>query len=128
MSGQYNARCSLVVEAVAHLAVYLEGIVEVHAAKGEAVVDQQVAVGDVQRTQRRGESFSKRLAHGKIERSVRRQIIGRRISVLEAGTVVHISGQVCRSRQLDVKADVQRVPLVVIERKVVGPRRKIRKA
>lgn len=38
----------LVMEAVAHLAIYLEGVVEVHAAKGEAVVDEQVAVGDVQ--------------------------------------------------------------------------------
>ena len=57
-------------EAVAEFAVDLAGVVVVEAAEGEAVVEQDAAVGDVGGGDGGGEFFAEALAEGEIEGGV----------------------------------------------------------
>ncbi len=98
----------------------LSWVVVVEPTKRQTVVEKQMPVGDVQGRYGSCKTFSKRLADREIERGVPRQVAWWRASVGEAGAVVHVGGRVGAPRQIDVKADVQSISLVVI--KSEGPR------
>ena len=99
----YVVRCCppvrrLVVKAVAEFDVDFAGIVPMESAEGDAVVEFDAAVGDVQRVQRRGEAFAEIFAQRQIKRSVPRQMVaGIRLageSVAEARAIVQVGGSV----------------------------------
>ena len=89
---------SLVVEAVAEFGGELAGVVEVEAAEGEAVVEQDAAVGEVGGGDGGGEVFAEGLAEERSKRGVLRA--GRRWGRgwrgrgcrCEAGAVADVGG------------------------------------
>src|SRR5579863_3638397 len=116
-------------EAVAKLDVDLARVVVMEAAEGEAVVDQQVAIRDVEGRGRNCIFLPKFLAEGEIDRRVARQvgIVIRRSgkargAVGEARAVVNIRSGESMPRKRGVETDVQRVALVVIEGEESGGR------
>jgi hypothetical protein len=94
----------LEVEAVAQFPVNLPGIVVMKAAEGDAVMDEQAAIGDVERIERSREVFAETLAERQINRPMARQIevrhdwvAGRSGAILaigEAGAIVNVRGSV----------------------------------
>ena len=90
------------------------------AAEGEAIVILHAAVGDVQRVQRGRDSFAEILAEREIERGVLGQIVAGirlvRKGVAESRTVIDVRGNIGTPGKRDVAADVERVPLVMVER------------
>ena len=98
-------RCSLalfsylpsVVETIAQLDEYFARVEVVRAAEGEAVVEEDAAVGDVDNLEVCGEAFAEILAERKIKGSVGLEMavgIGGKIPVGEAGGVGNVSGGV----------------------------------
>src|SRR6202034_4914351 len=87
-----------VVKAIAQFDINFARVVPVISAEGEAVVVLGAAVGDIQRSERCGETLAEILADCKIEGGVLRQIISRvwgaGKSVGEAGAVVNVGGNV----------------------------------
>ncbi len=120
---QYGCQANgLEVEAVAEFGVELAGVVEVEAAEGEGVVEQDAAIGEVGCGDGGGNFFGDGLAEGEVEGGVVWQIlvgvgrgwIGR--AVVEAGTEVDVGGGVGVRGERGVEADVEGVALVVVER------------
>jgi hypothetical protein len=70
----YECRLLSELEAVAEFAVDLAGVVEVEAAEGEAVVEQDAAVGGVGCGDGGGESFAEGFAEGEVEGGVLGQV------------------------------------------------------
>ena len=94
------------------------------AAEGEAVVEQGAAVLKVGCADRRTEFVAERLADRQIDAGVVGQVRVRvrrgrvRIAVDEAGAVVDVGGSISLPRQRRVEADVERVALIVVDRRV----------
>ena len=106
---------------VANFNVDFAGIVPVEAAEGDAVVEFNAAVGDVDGIERSRKALAEILAQREIESCVLRQIgTGIRLAgkrVTETGTIVDVRGGVGVPGKSDVAADVEGVALVVIERR-----------
>ncbi len=108
---------------VAELQIDLPRVGIVGAAKGEAVVEQESAICQVQCSGRQSEALAKRFADGEIHRRVSFQmpwIIER--TVREARTVVNIPTGGDLVRQAPAEARMERVTLVVIEQEVTARR------
>src|SRR5215469_9051814 len=118
----YCRAFGLIVEPPSKFGVDFARIVEVEAAEGEAVVNEQVAIADVERGEGDGVALAERFADGNIKRRVAGQVgagegLARR-TVGESGTVVNVGGCECSPGEGSVEADVEGVALVVIERRV----------
>ncbi len=113
-------RLASVMKPVAKLDVDFSRIVVVKSSERQAVVNQQVAIGDVERVQRNGKSLAEVLSEREINLRVAGQVsagmlrIGR--TIREARAVVDIRRNVTLPRKLRVEADVERIALVMIER------------
>ena len=126
---------SLIVEAIANLHVEFARQVPVKSAEGEAVVVEDVLVGNVESSDRGSEAFPEILAEGEIERGVAGEVVAlirlvrdASFSVVEAGAVVDIGGGKGAPGKADVSAYVERVALVMIERTESGREREIGEA
>src|SRR6266702_3359578 len=64
----------LELEAVTEFGEDLARVVGVESSEGEGVVEQHVAVGDVGRSDGRGDVFAEAFADGEVERGVRGQV------------------------------------------------------
>jgi len=113
-------------EAVAEFAGDLAGIVEVEAAEGEAVVEQDAAIAYVGCGDGGGEFFGEGFADGEIEGGVLGQVgvgvgcSGVGVAVDEAGAVVDVGGGEGLPGESGVEAYVEGVALVVIDWSVAG--------
>src|ERR1700722_6424171 len=107
-------------ESPAKLGIDLARVVEMESAEGKAIVDQQVAVVDIQCVDGNVESLAEILSSRQIELRVAGQIrigelrVGR--SVRKSRAVVEVSGDERLPRQIGRAADVQGVALIVVER------------
>src|SRR6266478_5740841 len=117
-----------VVEAIAYLHKNFPWVQEMCAAKRQAVVQQDAAIGNVGRAQRERESLCKFLPEAHVESRVAEKMVRRRVAIRKAGRVVNIGGRVAAPRQIHRPAEVQGIALVVIEQKEVARRREIRQA
>src|ERR1700730_8292002 len=90
MFGQYNSRCSLIMEPVAQLAINLSWIVKVEPAKSVAVVDEQMTIRDVQCVYRSREPLPERFAHGEINRRVPGKIVRWGLTVVKSRSVIDV--------------------------------------
>src|ERR1700733_3728755 len=119
-----QATQSLEVEAIAHLPVDLARIVIVKASEGEAVVQQPARVGNVLCIDGDRPIFTDRLTHrqvrgyvaGQIGASVRRGRV--RIAVGKSRTVIDVERGIELIGKIAVHAQVQGIPLVVIQRRI----------
>src|SRR5580700_5421915 len=86
------SREASVMEAVANLRVDFARVQVMGSAEGEAVVEQDAAVGDVDALQVDGESFAETFAERKVESSVGLEMIARdiRVAVGESRSVVDV--------------------------------------
>jgi len=114
------------VEAVANLSVDLSWIVVVKAAKGEAVVQQDASVRDIQGIHSDAELLADVSSQRQIGCGVRWKVGSvegrRRIlkAVGEAGTVVDVERSVEVIGKIAVEAYVKRIALIVVERRIAG--------
>src|SRR5580704_10728712 len=99
---------------VVDLTVDLPRIVVVKAAEGQAIVQQQMPVGQVQSRYGGGQAFPERLAECQINARMARQMVRRWGTVGKARAVVHIHGRKRLPGKIRVKARIQRVSLVMI--------------
>src|ERR1700720_1473843 len=108
---------SSVVKTITHLHENLARIVKVRPAECKAVVQQHAPVAHVQSRHRKRNSLPKVLAERHVKRGVLLQVIARQrlIPVREARSVIHVGGSVASPRERPLPANVQRVPLVVVE-------------
>src|SRR6202007_3146936 len=99
------------------------------AAKGEAVVEEHAAVGNVDGLQVDREALAKLFAERQIESDVRLEMIrGIRRSLIaigEAGSIVDVGGRVSMPRQRVLAAEVKRVALVMVEEAAAATEGKI---
>ena len=106
---------------VANFNVDFTGIIPVESAEGDAVIEFNAAVGNVDGIQRSRKALAEIFAQREIESCVLRQIVaGVRLAgkrVTEAGTIVDVRGGVGVPGKSDVAAEVEGVALVVIERR-----------
>ncbi len=99
-------------------------------AEREAVVEQQAAIGSIDRSHRYRQGLAELLSEAYIKRSVPRQIVGavgrRRIreAIRKSGTIIDIGRAIRAPRECGIEAQVERVPLIVIDRAVVFPPRR----
>jgi hypothetical protein len=104
------------VKLVAQLGVDLERIVPVHAAEGQAVVGEQVRVGDVQARDRHRQVPADVAAHSQVEHRVTRQVARPREAVGQSGIERQVGTDEELPRQVRVVPEIQRVALIVVER------------
>ena len=120
---------------VAHRHIDFARVVPVKAAEGQAVIEDHAAIGDVKDSHRRGKSLAPIFPQRHIEGRVRRQI-GIGIwgagnvfqTVTEARAIVHIGGGEAAPREVHVAADVEGIPLVMVERRKIHKQRKVGQA
>ena len=105
-----------------NLRVDLPRIVIVHAAESQAVVDEQMPVGQVHHRHGRGKIGTEILAGAEIQFRVSRQMAGR-IIVREARPVRDIGREKTLPRKISVEADIGRVALIVIQGEAAVRRR-----
>src|ERR1700728_17617 len=111
----------------AELRVDLARIIEMKSAESKAVVDQQMAVVDIQRVHGDGKALAEILSGRQIELRVAGQVwigelrIGR--SVRKPRAVVKVSRHERLPRQIGHGTEVKGVALIVIERAPSGRRR-----
>src|SRR5260370_40061310 len=91
-----------IVETVAQLHKKFARIQVVGAAEGEAVVEEDAAVGDVDRLQVDGEFVAELLAERNVEGGVRLQVAWWRTAVGESGRVIHVRRGGEAARQLGI--------------------------
>lgn len=93
-------------------------------AERETIVILDPPVSHVERRHGRSKPLTEILAHRKIKRRMLRQIIPRigrtRKSIAETRPVINVAGEINAPRQRDVAAQVQRIALVVVERREFG--------
>ena len=85
-------------------------------AKGQTIVYQQMAVGDIQASQRDAVFFSEGFPERKVERRVLGQIVRRGIPVCETRAVIHVRRCVGLPRETRLEPGAQRVSLIMIQR------------
>src|ERR1035441_3209369 len=113
----------LELEPVAEFGVDLAGVVDVEAAEGEGVVQQDAAVGDVGGGDGGGDVFAEGLAEGEVEGGVLREVgigvarVGGRAggivgAVGEAGAVVDVGGGGDVAGGRGIASEVEGVALV----------------
>src|SRR6266852_8159712 len=121
-----------VVKAVAHLHEDFPRVQEVRSPKRKTVVQQDPPVGHVDPLDVHGEPFAETLPSRKVKRRVRLQVLAgigrRRAAVGKARGVGHVGRSVGPPRQVVLRADVQGIPLVMIEQPESIPKAEIRKA
>src|ERR1700687_164763 len=78
-----------------------------------------MAVRDVQRANGGGEALSERLSHREIHCRMAGKVIGRGVPVVKSRSVVDVPGDEGPPWKRSIKADIQCVALVVIERCVI---------
>jgi len=76
---------------ITQLTINFPRIVEVRPAKREAVVDQQMAIENIQRVEGRREALAEGLAQDKIDSSVCRQVIRRGLTVVKSRAVINVT-------------------------------------
>lgn len=79
-----------VVETIAHLDKDFAWVHVMRAAEGEAVIEQDAAIGDVQTSDTERKPFAEVFAKRQVKGRVSRQVAGRRISVCESRAVVNV--------------------------------------
>src|SRR5258708_36820735 len=86
--------------------------------KGQAVIEQKTPVGQVQRGQRNRGAFVERFANREIGSCVPGKM-GRHAAhaIGESGTVVDVAASRDLARQTEIESSVQRVALIVVQRK-----------
>ena len=101
-------------------------------AEGLAVIEIHPPVGHIQSIHRRREALPEILAQRKIERRVPRQMpLGEwsaHEGVTESRAVIDVGGDVGAPRQRNVRSDIERVGLIVIESEERSRRRKVRQS
>src|ERR1700688_1394206 len=117
-----------VMKPVANLDKNFPGIQIVRSAKGEAVIQQNAAVCDVDTLNTCGKTLPKILADGEVERGVRLEMVARdrRIPIREPRGIVNVSRCIASPGQRELSANVQRVSLVMIEQFETVAEREIR--
>src|SRR5882724_2296644 len=103
-------------ETVAKLSSELPGIIPVRSAKGVGVIEEIARIADVLR----GERDSETLAEGFSERERKLRVAGEMVgavSIEESRAVAQIPRRKRAPRQSGVKADAERISLVVVEEK-----------
>lgn len=103
-------------------------IVPVEAAEGEAVIGEQVTIGNIERVQRGGETLAEILADREVESGVLRQVSGRGIAISKSRAIVDVCGSIGMPGKIDVAAGIQSVALVMVKGKELGAGRKISQA
>src|SRR5208282_4114040 len=115
-----------VMKPIAKLRVDFARAVVVKSAKRQTVVDQQMTIGDVERSHRHGIFLAKFLAERKIDLGMAGEIRVRKLrvrrAVREAGAVIDITRRERMPGKTGVCAHVERVALVVFERGETGRR------
>ena len=106
---------------VLHLPIDLSGIEVVSAAKGEAITQQKVAVGAVQRIEGEGPSFAETLAEREVEGRVLREPC-RSAIIREAGSIVEVSTCPTAPGKIHISARAERVLLVVVQKESIRRR------
>src|SRR5579872_8822 len=113
----------LVVKSIAKFHKHLSWIIPVEASEGDAVVEFDAAVGDIEGAERGGEALAEIFAQGQIESGVLREIVsGIGLSgkgVGESRSVIDVGGGVGVVGQGEISAEVEGVALVVIQRSPV---------
>src|ERR1017187_8504339 len=98
-------------EAIAKFYINLSRIVPVETAEGDAVVEFDAAVGEVDGVQRSGEALAEIFAERKIEGGVLRQIgAGIRLAgkgIAETGSVINVGGSIGAPGQGDVATHIR---------------------
>ena len=123
-AGDQRQMNCLELEAVADFGVELAGVVVVEAAEGQGIVEQHTGIADVQGVDGEGVVLAEVAAKGEIGGGMGRQVgarVGRRrvlVSVGEARAVVDVEGAEDPPWQIAVEAEVEGIPLVVVERRV----------
>ena len=106
-------------KAITQLDEDFAGVDIVRAAEGEAVVEEHAAVGDVDALEIDREALGKLFAEGQIKSGVRLKMVARSerwlTAVAKAGRVIDVCGGIRMPRQAVLAANVERVPLVVVE-------------
>src|SRR5580704_17069987 len=122
--------CSSVVKVVANLHENFPRIQKVRSAKGEAVVEQQAAIRDVDATHADGELFTELLAERQIERRVRLEMVARDgwVAIREPRGVIDVGGSIRVPGQRVIAPDMQCVALVMIKQLKAVTEREIRQA
>src|ERR1035438_5035168 len=119
-------------EAIAKFDVNFPWIVPVESAEGNAVIEFYAPVGNVDGIQRSGKALAKIFSEGKIESCMLRQVIpGIRLSgkcIGETRPIVNVGGGVDAPRERDIAANIQRIALVVVERRETCGQGKIRES
>src|SRR5260370_34376339 len=100
---------------VAQLDIDFSRVVEMSASKRQAIIEQEVAIGDIQTVQRNPYALAESLAQRYVEGRVARKVIRRRIAIGEARAVIDVSRGGCFPGKGYVKASIQRVSLIVVE-------------
>src|SRR5260370_10185225 len=85
------------------------------ASKRQSIIEQEVAIGDIQTVQRNPYALAESLAQRYVEGRVARKVIRRRIAIGEARAVIDVSRGGCFPGKGYVKASIQRVSLIVVE-------------
>ena len=103
---------------VANLDVEFARVQVVGAAEGKAVVEQDAAIGDVQRLNVYRELLAETLSQRKVKCGVRLEMIAgdQGVAVGEAGGVVDVGRSVGMEWEIVARAEMQGVALVVIEK------------
>ena len=96
--------------------------------EGLTIVEQESAIGDVERRHCNRETLGECLSERKIKSGMRLQVFGKVARAIhEARSVIQIAGCPCPERQRHVEIRVQRVALIVIEKEVAAiARREVR--
>ena len=117
LSGCHGNALPSVLKSVANLDKDFAGIQIVRSAKGETVIQQNAAVRDVDALNTQGKALAKVLADGEVECRVRLEMVPRDgwVAIREARSVVNVSRCVASPGQRVLSADVQRVPLIMVE-------------
>src|SRR4029077_16971745 len=101
----------LIVEAIPQLPIDLSRIVEVKPAKGVAIVNEQMAVRNVQCAYGDHKALSERLSHREIHCRMAGKVVGRGVSVVKSRSVVDVPGDEGPPWKRSIKADIQCVAL-----------------
>ena len=117
-SGCHGNALPSVMKSVANLDKDFARIQIVRSAKGEAVIQQNTAVCDIDTLNIYGKALAKILADGEVERGMRLEMVAwdRWVPIRETRGVINVSRCIASPGQGELSADVQRVSLIMVQK------------